>query len=693
MITNNLKTASGEPLPLGVSQKSEGFNFALASKYASEVTLLLYDLKNKKVLSEIQLDPQLNRTGDVWHIFVTTQINEPFGYAYKLNGQPPENIVNFFDPSKIIIDPHAKAVDSPINWGALACGDKDSYHPLGLVLPHLPFDWDHDKPLQIPEKDLVIYEMHVRGFTQHSSSGVKTPGTFLGVIEKIPHLLELGINAVEFLPLQEFNECEYKVPNPLIHDKLFQYWGYSSVNFFAPMNRYASSNDPGAAINEFKSMVKALHKNDIAVILDVVFNHTNEGNETGPINSFKGIDSSAYYLMDSSGKLLNFTGCGNTVNTNHPWVQNLIIDVLRYWVLEMHVDGFRFDLASIFYRDLNGEVVSIGPIVEAISEDPILSKTLLIAEPWDAVGLYQVGGFYPHKVRWSEWNARYRDTVRRFIKGGPDIKGKFASRISGSQDIYGSRSPLSSINFVTAHDGFTLHDLVSYNQKHNLPNGEKNNDGTNNNESWNCGKEGPTNDPLINELRSRQMRNFHLALMLSQGIPMLHMGDEYGHTKNGNNNTWCHDNNLNWFLWDKLQENAGFYRFFRKLIEFRKQHPILRLGHFLTPCDVSWWGSNGQKAAWDDKDGNFLAFTLIEQEHGEELYCAFNAQNVSLMIDLPGFEFSQDWRVVINTALPAPKDFYDLGEEPRVENKSLLMPPFSAILLKRNPTLCIENKI
>lgn len=676
----DIKTCQGSPLPFGATAQQSGINFALAAKHASSATLVLYDLDNDQIFAEIPLDPKVNKTGDVWHVLVNVDPNKPLGYAYKLEGPTQEPKIHFYESGKAVLDPYARAVHSPTQWGAICCGDKTAYHPAGLFLPHTDFNWENDEHPQIPEKDLIIYEMHVRGFTQHSSSGVKVPGTFLGVIEKIPHLLELGINAVELLPIQEFNECEYKVKNPLISETLYQFWGYSTVNFFAPMNRYASDRSPGAVIDEFKSMVRALHKNGIAVILDIVFNHTNEGDGKGPVNSFKGIDTCIYYQMEKDGKFLNFTGCGNTVNTNQPLVQKLIIDVLRYWVLEMHVDGFRFDLASIFSRGTHGEVLAKAPIIEAISNDPILSKTLLIAEPWDAAGLYQVGGFHPHETRWNEWNARYRDTVRRFIKGTPNLKGKFASRLSGSQDIYNSRSPLSSINFVVSHDGFTLHDLVSYNQKHNLANGENNRDGENNNESWNCGQEGLVNDPKIKELRARQMRNFQLALMLSQGIPMILMGDEYGHTKKGNNNTWCHDNELNWFLWDKLRENSGFYRFYRKLIEFRKNHPILRQGQFLTDSDVAWWGINAQKAAWD-KDTQFLAFTLFDKENGNDLYCAFNAQNVAVNIELPQLKDHYQWRLIINTANEPPNDFYDQGQ-PLIEKGPLHMLPYSAILLK-----------
>ena len=681
MMKNDSKTGKGSPLPLGSTWHQNGINFALIAKHATSVTLVLYDI-NEVLIAEIELDPFFNKTGDVWHIFVVADISQPLIYGFKLDGSLVEPQKHYYRPHKSMLDPYAKAIHSSQAWANICLGDKEAYHPLGLILPPIEFDWESDKPPLTLDKDLVIYEMHVRGFTKDPSSQVKTtPGTFAAVIEKIPHLLELGVNAVELMPIQEFNECEYQVLNPHIHEKLYQYWGYSTVNFFAPMNRYASTPEPGVAILEFKSMVKALHQNEISVILDVVFNHTNEGDENGPINSFKGIDCCTYYLLDKNGQFMNFTGCGNTFNTNYPVVQNLIIDVLRYWVLEMHVDGFRFDLASVFSLGTNGEVLPLAPIIEAISHDPVLSKTLLIAEPWDATGLYQVGNFHPHEVRWSEWNDRYRDTVRSFIKGDVNNKGKFASRIAGSQDMYGFRSPTSSINFIVAHDGFTLNDLVSYNQKHNLQNGENNNDGTNNNESWNCGKEGPSQDPKVNELRNRQKRNLHLALMISQGIPMLLMGDEYSHTKKGNNNTWCHDNELNWFLWHKLEENTGFYRYYRKLIEFRKLHPILHQGRFLTDDDVTWLGINGQKTSWD-KDPHFLAFLLKDKDHSHDLYCAFNAQNIAVNIQLPLTRNHQNWHEVVYTANEPPEDFYDKGQEPIVKDQFFPMKPFSALLLE-----------
>lgn len=672
------KTKKGHPFPYGATKEANGINFALVSPQASRVTLLLLDPVKKETLAALKLDPQIHRTGNVWHIFVETKKDVPLSYAYQVetdSTSPQESSITY-------LDPYAKAVDSSVAWSTLCCGDQASYHPSGLILPLQNFDWENDHPLQIPVKDLIIYEMHVRGFTQDPSSKVKAPGTFLGVIEKIPHLLELGINAVELMPVHEFNECEYRLQNPLVHKNLYQYWGYSSVNFFAPMNRFAFDQRPGKVIQEFKLMVKELHKNGIEVILDIVLNHTNEGNESGPANSFKGIDKSIYYQLSPEGNYLNFTGCGNTFNVNHPVTQQFLLDVLRYWVVEMHVDGFRFDLASIFYRGVQGEILSRSPLIEAISQDPILSHTLLIAEPWDAVGLYQVGHFYPKGTRWSEWNASYRDTVRRFIKGNPNLKAKLASRLSGSQDIYSSQAPTCSINFIVAHDGFTLHDLVSYNQKHNLANGENNHDGLNDNDSWNCGYEGVTQKQEVIKLRERQMRNFHLTLMLSQGIPMLLMADEYAHTKKGNNNTWCHDSELNWFLWDKLLEKKDFFRFYKNLIHFRKQHSLLRKGSFLTKADVTWWSKDGNPVLWD-KDTHFLAFTLHDIQHHEDLFIAFNAQNEYLRIKIPDFNDKKRWHLIVDTANEPPEDFFETGHEPILVMDTYTMQPFSSMLLKK----------
>ncbi len=671
-------TSKGKPYPFGISANDEGLNFALTSKHARAVTLCLFDRETKLLVLEIPLLPQNNKTGHVWHIHLQG-LRDNMVYAYRV--LPPAG-----NMQELLLDPYAKAVATPHAWGgncSLAEAPKNHYVPYGEILPATTFDWGTDSQLHIPLADLVIYEMHVRAFTIHPSSKVAHPGTYLGVIEKIPHLLELGVNAVELMPMQEFNELEYARAHPTAPKLLYNFWGYSTVNFFSPMNRYATSDARGAAVEEFKTMVRELHRHGIEIILDIVFNHTAEGNENGPIISFKGIDNAIYYMLDHH-LYRDFTGCGNTVNTNHAAVQELIINCLRYWVTEMHVDGFRFDLASIFSRDSKGIPLSLAPIVKAITEDPILADTKLIAEPWDAAGLYQVGSFAGKSPRWLEWNDKYRDCVRRFIKGMPGTNGDFAKRLSGSEDLYHDRSPCHSINFVTAHDGFTLADLVSYNMKHNMDNGEQNQDGTNHNESWNHGIEGPTDDPAILQLRRQQMRNLHLALMLSQGTPMLLMGDEYAHSKNGNNNTWCHDSELNWFLWDRLQANSGFLRFYKGLIRFRKQHPIVRRNTFLTADDIDWHGVRPMQIEWHSNLA-LVAFTLKDHENRNDLYAAFNAQHAALSIQLPAPPEGKSWHWVVDTAAPSPNDFFADGQGPIMKDNIFTMTPYSAILLEALP--------
>lgn len=660
MTSQNIFTTSvGYPLPYGTSPRDDGINFALFSRYATSVTLLLYSQDDAVV--EFKLDPEKNRTGNVWHLLVH-KVPPHLLYGYKISNS-----------DKILLDPYAKEVGTTNQWAD--CYDviephDDGYLPLGRVSTNSEFNWDNTAHPNIPMKDLILYEMHVRGLTQDPSSRAKYPGTFLGVVEKIPHLLELGVNAVELMPIQEFNEHEYEVCSLITKQRLYNYWGYSTVNFFAPMNRYASKNTPGAALTEFKTMVRELHRNGIEVILDVVFNHTSEGNEEGPINSFKGIANSTYYILAPDGTYLNYSGCGNTVNCNSPIVREWILDCLRYWVLEMHVDGFRFDLASILTRDTDGTPLDNPPLIEAITQDPILAHTKLIAEPWDAAGLYQVGSFYARNERWAEWNAIYRDHIRRFIKGVPGLNGSFATRLCGSEDLYYNRSPAKSINFVTCHDGFTLADMVSYNSKHNLPNGEANRDGNNNNESWNCGVEGPTFNDKIIAIRQRQMRNFHMALMLSLGVPMILMGDEYAHTKKGNNNTWCHDSDLNWFQWDQLETNRDFFRFYKLLIHFRKQCPSLNQESFLTDADIKWHGAIPYEPDWKH-NSQFIAFTLVK----EGVYAAFNASDKPITVEFP----PGDWRWVVNTAAAPPHDFYE--ERPVVIEQMYTMLGYSSILL------------
>lgn len=671
-----LETTTGSPYPFGVSTHPAGYNFSIYAKDAEEVSLCLFEEDQTEPFQEVLLDPHSNRTGDVWHTSLSTL--PPYTvYAYRVKKSDGTSV--------LLLDPYAKTVASEHHWRENE-NEERPYRPLGkIALPH-SFDWEGDTLPNHAAKDLIIYEMHVRGFTQHHSSQVKHPGTYAGLTEKIPYLQSLGINAVELLPVHEFNEREALQTNPRTKQKLCNYFGYSTVNFFSPMNRYAADSRQGNVLTEFKTMVKEFHKHKIEVILDVVFNHTFEGNQQGPTTSFRGFDPLAYYMIDEHGNYLNFSGCGNTLNCNHPITRELILEALRYWVVEMHIDGFRFDLASIMTRSENGTPLINPPLVEAITKDPILSQTKLIAEAWDAGGLYQVGGFVPGSKRWGEWNGKYRDVVRRFIKGTCGYKNAFATAICGSQDLYGyGRSPSCSVNFVTAHDGFSLADLVCYDGKHNEENGEENRDGFDHNDSWNCGFEGHSSNQKVVKLRDRQIRNFHLALMVSQGIPMILMGDEYAHSRHGNNNTWCQDNELNWFLWDRLDIRTGFHRFFRLLIQFRNNYPLLRREDFLTDQDIQWHGLAPLDPQWEN-DNRFVAFTLNLPEQGPDLYVAFNTSHLPLTITFPSLPEGKSWYWVVNTHNSSPTDFYEDGHLPKVEARTYRIHSYTSIMLRAFPS-------
>lgn len=657
----------GTPLPLGATPSSEGINFSIHVAAAEEVALRLYPNPDKKeYFEEIQLDPSQHQTGEIWHVFLK---KAPLPVFYLFRVKKATN-------DWLLIDPYAKELRGHFPWRAK---DKQDAPFFGAVST-CDFDWEGDKPLKIPLNELIIYETHIRGFTNSPSSEVQNPGSYLGFIEKIPHLKKLGINAVELLPIHVFNECEVSLKNPKTHEMLCNYFGYSTINFFSPMDCYATA--PGKAREELKTLIKTLHKNGIEVILDVVYNHTFEGGDEGITQCYRGLNSPAYYMLAGEGHHLNFSGCGNTFNCNHPISVELILASLRYWTLEYHIDGFRFDLASILNRDLSGKPLSYAPVVKAISMDPFLKETKLIAEAWDAAGFYQVGHFAPTR-RWSEWNGKYRDAIRRFIKGTPHTKTAFATAICGSQDLYGWRkSPLCSINFVTCHDGFSLKDLVSYNTKHNEVNGENNQDGTNENESWNCGFEGETENDEILKLRLRQMKNFHLALMISQGVPMLFMGDEYGHTKKGNNNTWCQDNALNWFEWNELEQSQDFFCYYSSLIHFRKKHPLFSKNEFLNEKTITWHGLKIGEPEWEN-DNKLVAFTLNDDDGKPLFYVAFNASELSQTVALP----ETKWESVIDTSKPSPWDFLENQELSSVEVSTWDLPPYSAILLKQEAVL------
>ncbi|KAF3339348.1 isoamylase 3 [Carex littledalei] len=688
-VESRLRYFPGNASPLGVSDSENGINFAIFSRHASSVVLCLKYIDGCIVdsqleLVEIALDPSNNRTGDIWHICVEGLPGREVLYGYRIDGPKEWERGHRYDSSVVLLDPYAKLVSGRNFFGDVT--DKNCNFLGTYDFDSFPFDWGPDYNLpNIPENELVIYEMNVRAFTADESSGLDPDicGSYLGVIEKIPHLLELGVNAVELLPIFEFDELEFqRFPNP--RDHMVNTWGYSTINFFAPMGRYASrGGGPLAASFELKQMIRALHNAGIEVILDVVYNHTNEADDKNPYTtSFRGIDNKVYYMLDldNNAQLHNFSGCGNTLNCNHPVVMDLILDSLRHWVTEYHVDGFRFDLASVLCRDTDGTPLNAPPLIKAIAKDEVLSRCKIIAEPWDCGGLYLVGRF-PNWDRWAEWNGKYRDDIRRFIKGDGGMKGSLATRVSGSADLYqvNKRKPYHSINFVIAHDGFTLYDIVSYNCKHNDANGEKGRDGCNDNFSWNCGFEGEVDDDNINSLRSRQMKNFHMALMISQGVPMMLMGDEYAHTRYGNNNSYGHDTAINHFQWGQLESKRdGHFRFFSEMIKYRHNHHILRRTRFLTKNDVTWHENN-----WENLESKFLAFTLHDEKHGSDIYVAFNAHDYFVEVVIPPPPPMKNWYRVVDTNLEAPKDIVPDGT--LFSGSRYNIAPYSSILLEAKP--------
>jgi len=688
----DFKLRRGSPFPFGATMVLGGVNFSIFSSHATSCTLVLFQKGAPKPMAEIPF-PEEFRIGKVYCMIVFDLDVENIEYGYRMDGPNNFHDGQWFDKSKILMDPYAKVIGGRDVWGETPNWDDIYQHRARIAYDD--FDWENDRPLEIPPQDQVIYEMHVRSFTAHSSSGVKHPGTFAGIREKIPYLKELGVNAIELMPIYEFDEFENSRPSPITGEMLYNYWGYSTVGFFAPKAGYAATGKLGMQIDELKNLVKDLHKNGIEVILDVVFNHTAEGNENGPTISFRGIDNKTYYMLTPEGYYFNFSGCGNTINCNNPIVRNVVLDCLRYWASEYHIDGFRFDLASILGRDPWGAPLANPPLLETLAFDPILANCKLIAEAWDAGGLYQVGSF-PAFGRWAEWNGKYRDAIRKFIKGDCTV-GEMAQRIQGSPDLYAwqGRAPATSINFITAHDGFTLADMVSYNGKHNEANGENNNDGANDNESWNCGAEGWTDDSGINALRSRQMRNAIAIMMVSQGVPMLLMGDEIGRSKNGNNNTYCHDSELNWLNWKFLETNAELFRFVKNCIAFRKAHSVLRnRNHFRNQdyagsgnLDITWHGTQVWNADWSEHSRT-IAFMLCGKhakeatEQDNDIYVAMNMHWESIWFDIPDPSDGKKWHVFANTACASPQDSWVPGTEPVLENQQgLLVGDRSVVIL------------
>ena len=676
----------GQSFPLGATIYPDGVNFSIYSKSCEAMELLLFDAVEDPLPARvIRLDPRKNhRTFHYWHVFVP-DVTPGQIYAYRAHGPFEPHRGLRYDSSKVLLDPYGRSVAVPENYdreAAVLHGDNTASAMKSMVVDLSKYDWEGDTPLYRPFQKTVIYEMHVGGFTRHPSSGVpeEKRGTYDGLIEKIPYLRDLGVTAVELLRVFQFDEQE--APPGLIN-----YWGYNPVSFFAPHAGYSSSRDPMEVLNEFRDLVKELHRAGIAVILDVVYNHTAEGNELGPTFCFKGLENGAYYLLcEDNAYYANYSGTGNTLNANHAVVRRLILDSLRYWVEEMHVDGFRFDLASVLSRDDKGHPLANPPILWDIETDPILSGTQLIAEAWDAAGLYQVGSFFGD--HWKEWNGQFRDDVRSFVKGDPGYAGRLASRLLASPDIFAheQREPEQSINFVTCHDGFTINDLVSYNEKHNLANNEQNRDGHNHNLSWNCGVEGPTDDLAVEQLRKRQIKNLFTINLLAMGVPMILMGDEVRHTQHGNNNAYCQDNEISWFDWTLLDKHADIHRFVQRMIRFRLSLPKLDGGQDLSLIEVlrrahiQWHGVQLEKPDWSD---NSRTVACTVQVGGEWLHIMFNAYWEPLEFELPPLlgHGAARWRRVIDTYLESPQDFCELSEAPMVDDTKYLVQARSVVLL------------
>jgi len=675
----------GHPLPYGATPRREGVNFAVFSRHASEMTLVLFLPGEAEPVLELPLDPRFNKTGDVWHVLVCG-LDPGIEYGFRADAEVPAgSSVLRFDPSRVLIDPYSKSVAGLERWGD-GTGAGGRLARLRSRVVDEEFDWGHEHPLAVPLADSIIYELHVRGFTRHASSGVAHPGSFRGLTEKIPYLRELGVTAVELMPVTEFEECDLPRTNLLTGEPLRNFWGYQPVSFFAPKASYASQTGPGDAVREFKEMVKAFHEAGIEVILDIVFNHTGEGDERGATFCWRGLDNPTYYLLEpGTGKYLNYSGCGNTLNCNHPVVRFQILAALRYWVTEMHVDGFRFDLASILGRGRDGEVLPNPPLIEAIAADPVMADVKLIAEAWDAAGLYQVGSF-PSWGRCAEWNGRFRDELRRFVKSDPGMTRLLATRLAGSPDLYrgSERAPWHSINFLTSHDGFTLRDLVSYNQKHNFENGEGNSDGHGDNLSWNCGEEGPSQNPEVLALRARQQRNFLTLLLLSQGVPMLLAGDELGRSQRGNNNAYCQDNEISWLDWTLAGTNADLLRFTQRLVRFRKAHRSLRRRSFFEderrPA-VAWHGTRLGRPDWS-AEARVLAMQILPTALDETIYLAANACWEPRRFELPRLSPGKSWRRFVDTGLPPGEDALEPGAEaPVADARIRLVGPRSVVVL------------
>jgi isoamylase len=680
-----LGIGEGRSSPLGATPYVEGINFSVFSRNATGVELLLFDHEeDARPARVIRIDPLTNRTYHYWHVFVP-DVGAGQIYGYRVEGPHDPAKGMRFDPAKVLLDPYGRGVVVPKAYTRGAVGKEGDDTPTAMksiVVDSRAYDWEGDTPLKRPSSQTIVYEMHVAGFTRHLSSGVAEGrrGTFAGLIEKIPYLQQLGITAVELLPVFQFDAQD--CPPGRVN-----YWGYAPVSFFSPHQAYSSRKDLLGPVDEFRDMVKALHRAGIEVILDVVFNHTAEGDHRGPTLCFRGLDNDIYYILEEDrSRYANYTGCGNTLNANHPVVRRMIVDSLRYWVEEMHVDGFRFDLASILTRDASGHVLANPPVLWDIESDPLLAGTKMIAEAWDAAGLYQVGGFVGDS--WKEWNGKFRDDARSFFRGEEGSVARFADRLLGSPEIYGQeeREPEQSVNFVTCHDGFTLNDLVSYNEKHNEANGENNRDGADDNRSWNCGIEGPTDDLEVEKLRNRQVKNFLTVTMLSLGVPMILMGDEVRRTQGGNNNAYCQDNEISWFSWALVAKHADVHRFVTLLIARRllrdAEHERRRmsLNQLLRQARIAWHGVRLNHPDWS-ASSHSLAFTAEIKKEEMLLHLILNFYWEALDFELPDSRRGNPWRRWIDTALDSPNDIVEWQSSPEIAGTIYRAEPRSVVVL------------
>jgi glycogen operon protein len=690
-----LELRPGRPLPLGAHCASGGVNFAVVSAHATSLTLVLFAPGAERARAEFALDPARHRSGDVWHAFVAG-LEAGSEYGWRAAREDAPGGLHRFDPRRLLLDPYARAVVGAPRWGEGAL-ERRGRHAT-LIRPRRarvvddagdggPPGWDDDRPLARPLAETVIYELHVRGFTAHPSSGVAHPGTFRGLIEKVPYLRELGVTAVELLPVAEFDETDCAGHDPTTRRRLRNFWGYQPLAFFAPKPAYAASGAEHGERREFKELVRALHAAGIEVILDVVFNHTGEGGLDEPAFSLRGLDNAVYYQGDrAAGRYRDSSGCGNTLNANHPVVQDLIVDCARHWVAELHVDGFRFDLASALTRGRDGQPLASPPLIERLAADPLLARTKLIAEPWDAAGLYQVGSF-PAWGRWAEWNGRFRDEVRRFVRGDAGLAGALATRLSGSADLYedDGRGPQHGVNFVTSHDGFTLCDVVSFAQRHNRANGEGNRDGHHGEISWNHGVEGPGADARVSALRRVQVKSLAAILLLAHGTPMILAGDEFGRTQRGNNNAYCQDNDVSWVDWRQADSEAGLLRFFRLLLRRRRSSPLLRPASFARskPWGV-WQGVQRGLPDWSEQ-APLVGLHLLGHGAEPDLFLMFSSGRGAVTVGLPAPPAGTSWHLVLDSARDAPDDIFDLGDEPRLPAADgyVLLPHAAAVLIAR----------